>query len=119
VLSLSEALNNEFGQDNVKVSVLCPGPTETEFADRAEMTSARIINVPWVMKASDVAEIGYSGFVKGKKIIIPGLMNKILAFSVRLTPRSVLVLILRFLNQKKWTVRVIRKPNMFAIIRIL
>jgi len=101
VLSLSEALNNEFGQDNVKVSVLCPGPTETEFADRAEMTSARIINVPWVMKASDVAEIGYAGFVKGKKIIIPGLINKLLAFSVRLTPRSVLVLILRFLNQKK------------------
>jgi len=43
VLSLSEALNNEFGQDNVTVSVLCPGPTETEFADRAEMTSARFI----------------------------------------------------------------------------
>ena len=43
MLSLSEALNNEFGQDNVTVSVLCPGPTETEFADRAEMTSARFI----------------------------------------------------------------------------
>ena len=51
--------------------------------------------------ADDVAKIGYSGLMKGKKIIIPGLMNKLLAFSVRLTPRPVLVLILRFLNQKK------------------
>ncbi|MHC4184064.1 MAG: SDR family NAD(P)-dependent oxidoreductase [Planctomycetota bacterium] len=101
VLSLSEALNNEFARDGVKVSVLCPGPTDTEFADRADMNSAKIINVPWVMKAADVAEIGYSGLMKGKKIIIPGLMNKLLAYSVRLTPRSVLVLITRSLNQKK------------------
>ena len=101
VLSLSEALNNELARDGVKVSVLCPGPSETEFANRAEMTTERIINVPWVMKADDVAKIGYSGLMKGKKIIIPGLMNKLLAFSVRLTPRLVLVLILRFLNQKK------------------
>jgi short-subunit dehydrogenase len=64
------------------------------------MTSAKIINVPWIMDASKVAEIGFSGLMRGKKIIIPGLMNKLLAFSVRLTPRSVLVLITRSLNQK-------------------
>jgi len=100
VLSLSEALNNEFAHDGVKVSVLCPGPTDTEFADRADMTNAKIINVPWIMDAAKVAEIGFSGLMRGKKIIIPGLMNKLLAFSVRLTPRSVLVLITRSLNQK-------------------
>jgi hypothetical protein len=65
------------------------------------MSSAKIANVPWIMKAAEVAEIGFSGLMKGKKIIIPGLMNKLIAFSVRLTPRSVLVLITRSLNQKE------------------
>jgi short-subunit dehydrogenase len=53
------------------------------------------------MSAAEVAEIAFSGLMKGKKIIIPGLMNKLLAFSVRFTPRSVLVLITRSLNQKE------------------
>ena len=100
VLSFSEALNNEFARYGVTVSVLCPGPTHTEFADRAEMSSAKIVNVPWIMPASDVAEIGYSGLMNGKKIIIPGFMNKLLAFNTRFTPRSVLVMITRYLNQK-------------------
>jgi short-subunit dehydrogenase len=89
VLLLSEALNKELAQDGVNVSVLCPGPTRTEFADRAEMSSAKIANVPWIMKAAEVAEIGFSG-----------LMNKLIAFNVRFTPRTVLVSITRYLNQK-------------------
>jgi hypothetical protein len=101
VLLLSEALNNELAQDGINVSVLCPGPTHTEFAVRADMSSAKIVNVPWIMSAAEVAEIAFSGLMKGKKIIIPGLMNKLLAFSVRFTPRSVLVLITRSLNQKE------------------
>ena len=100
VLSFSEALHIEFETTGVNVSVLCPGPTRTEFADRAEMTNARIINVPWLMQAAEVAETGFAGLMKGKKIIIPGFMNKLLAFNTRFAPRSVLVLITRFLNQK-------------------
>jgi len=101
VLLLSEALNNELAQDGVNVSVLCPGPTDTEFAARADMSGAKIVNVPWIMSAAKVAEICFSGLMKEKRIIIPGLMNKLIAFSTRLTPRSVLVLITRSLNQKE------------------
>ena len=61
VLLLSEALNNELAQDGVNVSVLCPGPTNTEFAVRADMSSAKIISVPWIMSAAKVAEICFSG----------------------------------------------------------
>jgi short-subunit dehydrogenase len=110
VLSLSEALNNELAPHGVNVSVLCPGPTHTEFADRAEMSNARIVNVPWMMQAAEVAEVGFSGLMKGKKIIIPGLMNKLLAFNVRFTPRSVLVMITRFLNQKE-AINEVRKKD--------
>ena len=100
MLSLSEALNNEFAKDGVTVSVLCPGPTKTEFAERADMSSTKIINVPWLMDAAEVAQIGFSGLMRGKRITIPGFMNKLPAFNTRFTPRSVAVRIARSLNQK-------------------
>lgn len=99
VLLFSEGINNEFAQYGVDVSVLCPGPTNTEFADRAKMNHTKILNVPWIMNAAEVAEIGYAGLMNRKKIIIPGVMNKFLAFNSRLMPRSLSVLILRYLNQ--------------------
>ena len=99
VLLFSEGINNEFAQNGVDVSVLCPGPTNTEFADRAKLNYTKILNVPWIMNAAEVAEIGYAGLMNRKKIIIPGVMNKFLAFNSRLMPRSLSVLILRYLNQ--------------------
>ena len=101
VLLLSEALNNELAQDGVNVSVLCPGPTQTEFFKRNDMMGTKIERSSYIMSAAEVAEIAFSGLLKGKTIIIPGLINKLLAFSVRFTPRSVVVLITRSLNKKE------------------
>lgn len=100
VLMLSEALNSELAQDGVNVTVLCPGPTHTEFFVRNEMTDTKIAKSPLIMKAADVAQAGFAGLMKKKKIVIPGLINKLGAFSVRLTPRSVITSIARSLNQK-------------------
>lgn len=100
VLLLSEGLNAELAKDGVHVSVLCPGPTDTEFAVQADMVRTKLFNAPWKMSAAKVAEIGFSGLIRRKKVIIPGLMNKIIAFSTRFAPRSVLGLITRSLNQK-------------------
>lgn len=99
VILFSEGLNDELARNGVQVSVLCPGPTQTEFGNRAQMNNAKILNVPWLMNSTEVAKIAYSGLIKGKKIIIPGLMNKISAFSTRFTPRSLSTLICRYLNQ--------------------
>ena len=101
VLLFSEGLNKELAQDGVRVSVLCPGPTKTDFFDRADMRTANMHKLPGMMSADRVAEICYSGLMRGKKIIIPGLMNKIIAFSSRLGPRSVPVSIAHFLNRKE------------------
>ncbi len=97
---MSEALNNELAQDGVHVSVLCPGPTQTQFAIRAEMKDSKIMSLPWMMSAVSVAEIAYSGLMTGKRIIIPVFMNRFLAFSVRLTPRVLMVLMTRYLNKE-------------------
>ena len=41
VLSFSEALHSELKRRGVRVSVLCPGPVPTEFAERAGVEQAR------------------------------------------------------------------------------
>jgi len=100
VLMLSEALNNELAQDGVNVTVLCPGPTQTEFFERNEMIDTKLAKSPYIMKAADVAQAGFAALMNEKKIVIPGLINKLLAFSIRFSPRSIVTLITRFLNQK-------------------
>ncbi|MBT8368322.1 MAG: short-chain dehydrogenase, partial [Deltaproteobacteria bacterium] len=84
----------------VNVTVLCPGPTHTEFFERNEMIDTKIAKSPYIMKAADVAQAGFSALMKRKKVVIPGLINKLLAFTVRFTPRSVITLVTRSLNQK-------------------
>lgn len=95
VLSFTEALANELQDSGVAASVLCPGPTRSGFEERAGMSASKLFRRRGVMKASDVAEIGYREFMKGKTTIIPGLRNKILVFSVRLGSRKLLPSIVR------------------------
>ena len=100
VLMFSEALNNELAQDGVIVTVLCPGPTQTEFFERNDMVNTNIAKSPHIMKAAVVAQAGFDGLMKGKRIVIPGLVNKTLAFTVRFTPRFIINRITSYLNQK-------------------
>jgi short-subunit dehydrogenase len=52
-----------------------------------------------MMTATEVAKVGYRGFLKGKVIVIPGLMNKLGAQSVRITPRAAVRRIARKLQE--------------------
>ncbi len=87
VLSFSEALAEEVRGDGVTVTALCPGPTATNFAAAAGGTFSRWFK--WnAMQADVVAQAGHRAFRAGKAIAIPGLSNRLLAFSVRLAPRA-------------------------------
>jgi uncharacterized protein len=98
VLSLSEALAEETAGTGVTVTCLCPGPTRTGFQERAGMQEARLFQVLGVMQSADVARAGYAGMMAGRRLVIPGLMNKIGVHSVRVTPRVVVAKILKSLN---------------------
>jgi len=100
VLLFSEALNFELKKKGVVVTVLCPGPTKTEFFKRSDMTATNLAKGPWVMAAADVARAGYGGLMNGKTIVIPGLLNKLMTFMVRFTPRRIAAAIVYFLHQK-------------------
>jgi short-subunit dehydrogenase len=94
VVSFTEALANELQGSGVSASVLCPGPTRSGFQESAGMGASKLFR-SGVMEASEVAETGYRAFMKGRTTIIPGLRNKMLAFSVRLGPRKLLPSIVR------------------------
>ncbi len=86
VLMFSEAVAEELRGSGVKVSTLCPGPTHSEFQERAGMGHVELFK-RFSMDPLKVAKAGVHGMKKGKRVIIPGLLNKILAFSTRLSPR--------------------------------
>lgn len=88
VLSFSEALHQEMRGRGVRVSVLCPGPTRTEFGAVAGVTSARFDR--FSARSPDVVAAGLRGLDRNRALIIPGLTNKISAQSSRLLPRALM-----------------------------
>ncbi len=88
VLSFSEALHEELS-GNVTVTALCPGPTRTGFTKAAKMGRTPLFDSAWVMDAQKVAKAGYSGLKRGKAVVVPGVLNRLLAESIRFTPRRV------------------------------
>jgi short-subunit dehydrogenase len=87
VLSFSEALAEELRGTPVRVCCLCPGPTRTEFAAAAHIEDRLLFKLP-TTSATQVARAGYRGFRRGKPLVIPGVVNKLGALAVRLTPRA-------------------------------
>ena len=88
VLSLSEALHEETKPYGVKVSALCPGPTRTEFGDIAGFSkSAALTRVS--MDAEPVVRKGLEALEANKAVVITGALNRAVAFSTRLAPRSI------------------------------
>ena len=99
VLSFSEAIGNELQGSGVTVTALCPGPTATEFQDRAQLHDIALLKMN-VMDARTVAEAGYRGMLAGQAIVIPGLQNKLLAQSLRFSPRSLVTKIVRRMQEQ-------------------
>jgi len=97
VISFSEAIASELKGTGVTVTCLCPGPTATEFAARADMEKSRLFMLGR-MRSEDVARAGLKGMLRGKRLVIPGAMNKMIMQSVRLTPRKAVTAIAGRMN---------------------
>jgi len=88
VYSFTFALADELAQSGVKVSCLAPGPVDTEFRRTAKIQSAGIMRRLGEQSAAHVARTAYHGFRKGKRLIVPGVMNKIGVFAMRFISRK-------------------------------
>ncbi|HXA86525.1 MAG TPA: SDR family oxidoreductase [Candidatus Dormibacteraeota bacterium] len=99
VIMFSEAIANELEGSGVSVTCFCPGATATKFAGRANMEESRLFKMG-AMKSIEVAKAGYKGMMAGKGMVIPGLLNKTIAMSVRFSPRKLVTAISRSLQEK-------------------
>jgi hypothetical protein len=92
VLSFSEALHHELKPRGIRVTCLCPGPVATEFQARAGIADSDTAPWPLAVSARAVAEAGYRGLMRGKRVVVPGWANKLVAALVpRLVPRPILL----------------------------
>jgi short-subunit dehydrogenase len=90
VLSFSEALHYELSDRGIRVTALCPGPVPTEFQARSGMRAGPSVDL-FSLPADRVAQIGYRGLMRGKRVVIAGLGSKIAVFLVRLIPNALLL----------------------------
>ncbi len=87
VLSFSEALAEELRDSGVTVTCLCPGPVPTGFQARMGAGSSSRLGMAEVSPAR-VARAGIDGTLRGRRLVVPGLVNRLTPLLPRFLPRS-------------------------------
>ena len=92
VTSFSEAIATELSGTGVSCTALCPGPVRTEFSDVAGASGLED-SMPSiaVVDAAEVARQGVDGMIKGSRVVIPGIANRISAVAGRVSPRALVL----------------------------
>lgn len=88
VLSFSQALHEELRGRGVTCTVLCPGPTRTEFQQRGSWSSDKLPGVLW-QEPDAVARSGLDAAARGHAVEVTGLSNKLMATTARVSPLGV------------------------------
>lgn len=101
VLSFSEALWEEARGTKVRVSCLCPGPTASGFRERAGTGKTNLATASAVMPSMPVAEEGYRGWQRNKRVVVTGTRNRVGAELVQILPRSVVLRLVRSIQSPR------------------
>lgn len=99
VTSFSKALRYELKETNIKVSILAPGTTATEFEKAANLQNSKLFDRLKVQSAEEVAQTAVQQL--GKAVIIPNWLNKLLVFASRFTPDFLLLRIVAEIQKRK------------------
>jgi short-subunit dehydrogenase len=90
VISLSEAVGYETAGSGVRLSVLAPGPVDTGFHAAMGAEHAFYRQLLLAQSPGAVARSAYRGYVLGCRLVVPGLINKVMAVALRLLPHTLL-----------------------------
>jgi short-subunit dehydrogenase len=101
VLSFSEALWEEARGTGLRVSCLCPGPTQSGFRERAGTGRTRLAAAAAVVPSRPVAEAGYRGWQRNKRVVVTGARNKVLAQVAQVLPRRTVLRMVRELQSPR------------------
>ena len=88
--TLSWGIRNELGDTDVTVTCLMPGPTDTEFFERAHMQDTPVGQDEGKNDPAMVARKGYQAMLRGSSGVTTGFMNKVQATLSGVIPDSVL-----------------------------
>jgi hypothetical protein len=101
VVSFSSGLAEELHDSKVTVTTLCPGPTETEFAQTAEMNASAVFANAF--SARSVAEAGYDAMLKGELLRVSGVPfgQRVMIPIMPLLPRAGILTAIRK-TQEAW-----------------
>lgn len=100
LLSVSEAVHMELKGSGVTVTAVCPGATESGFASRAGMTDIRLFRRR-TMSSQAVARAAYHALRKQKRVVIPGLSNRLAVFATRFAPRFLILKYAKFIMGRR------------------
>ncbi|MEM9902485.1 MAG: SDR family oxidoreductase [Pseudomonadota bacterium] len=87
VLSLSDAVHEELQGTKVTITSLCPGVTQSEFFESADMGAVPMIAKGGLPTSMSVARAGWSGAKAGQRVVVPGATNWILTQLPRVMPK--------------------------------
>ncbi len=91
MLFFSRGLRHELRKQNVYVTALCPGGTESDFFGPAGMEDVVKKNAKFMMTPDVVAKAGLNGLLKNKSVVIPGFTNKAGALASKIFPHDIVV----------------------------
>ncbi len=73
----------EVARYGIKVTALCPGPTESEFF---QISRARVFERRGVQSTAEVVFQGINGLARGKRTVLPSVEGRLTSFIVRFLP---------------------------------
>lgn len=76
VQSFSEAIREELAEEDITVTTLLPGPTATDFFNKANMNQSKILQDK-LSDPADVARDGFEALMRGDDKVISGFKNKV------------------------------------------
>lgn len=109
VLSFTRGLAVELRGTGVTTTALCPGASSTSFVADARVADTRTYR--WLPRVTTprVASAAYRATMAGHTTVIPGGINKVLAFLGELQPRGIAMAVFAFLSRR------ISKPGSSSI----
>lgn len=108
VISLSEAVGYETRGSGVRLSVLAPGPVDTQFHPAMGTEHAFYRQLILSLSAEEAASYAYRGYVLGLRLIVPGFLNMFFAVALRIIPHTLMLPLVGWLlkprEERNWSV---------------
>lgn len=104
VLSFTEALAEELRGTAVAATAFCPGPTRTEFGDAAGLAKENAFDLCDLESAERLADAaartGWEGMKRGRRVVIDGWTNRLIARFAWALPRGIVSRLAAFILKR-------------------